>query len=330
CSYPQLFVQVGAGAWIRVEGDPVWGCAAAPTDRRLLAGGLALAALALLLGWVAEVSGAFSGFAAALRDHRTRNTPLPLGGVEELRQTAEAVNAYVEADRAALENRAMILSGVSHDLGTPATRLRLRSALIEDRELRARLERDIDEMTGMIDSVLTYTRAEMGGEPFRRLSLTSLVEAVVADYQDVGLPVTLLPTAAPRASAGTLFARGKPREAGTRSRILMRGQPTSLRRALSNLIDNALKYGGQAEISVSATPDEAVIEVTDRGSALSKTELLRLTGAFRRGRNSDGIPGAGLGLAIVSTIAAQHGGGLDFSFKEQGVVASLKVARNWA
>lgn len=330
CSQPQLFIQAGAGAWIRVEGDAVWGCEAAPPDRRLVAGGLALGALALLLGWVAEVSGAFSGFAAALRDHRTRNTPLPLGGVEELRQTAEAVNAYVEADRAALENRAMILSGVSHDLGTPATRLRLRSALIEDAELRSRLERDIDEMTGMIDSVLTYTRAEMGAEPFRRLSLTSLVEAVVADYQDVGLPVTLLPAAAPRATAGTLFARGMPRKSSAPSVVLMRGQPGSLRRALSNLIDNALKYGRQAEITVSATADEAVVEVIDRGSALSEADLALLTGAYQRGENSGGIPGAGLGLAIVSTIAAQHGGRLDFSRENQGVVARLTVARSWA
>lgn len=330
CSDPQLFVQLDQGPWSRVDGQQVWGCQAAPRDLRLLAGAILLGGLGLLFGWVAEVSGAFTGFAAALRDHRARNAALPVGGVDELRQTAEAVNAYVAQDRAALENRAVVLSGVSHDLGTPATRLRLRSALIEDDDLRVRLERDIDEMTSMIDGVLTYTRAEIGSEPFRQLSLTSLAEAVVADYQDVGLPVTLIQPPAREAGAGTLFSRMTARSAADPQTVLMRGQPTSLRRALTNLIDNALKYGREARVSVDADADDAWLTVTDRGSVLTEDDLARLTGAFQRGENAGAERGVGLGLAIVSTVAAQHGGRLEFGHENGGLSARLILCRRWA
>ena len=330
CSDPRLFVQQESGPWIRVDGAPVWGCQAAPPDRRLLAGALGLGAMALLLGWVAGVAGAFTAFAAALRDHRARTAALPVGGVIELRQTAEAVNAYVAQDRAALENRALVLSGVSHDLGTPATRLRLRSAMIEDAALRDRLDRDIDEMTTMIDGVLTYTRAEIGAEPFRQLSLTSLAEAVVADYQDVGLPVTLRQSSLPPARAGTLFSRTTSRPTVDSHALLMRGQPTALRRALSNLIDNALKYGREAQVLTGGDADEAWISVTDRGSVLTEDDLARLTGAFQRGENAGTASGVGLGLAIVSTIAAQHGGRLEFHRAPQGLEARLALARSWA
>jgi signal transduction histidine kinase len=330
CSEPRLFVQLDTGPWLRVDGGPVWGCEAAPPDRRLLAAAVLIAGLGLLLGWVAEVSGAFTSFAAALGDHRARNAALPIGGVEELRQTAEAVNLFVAQDRAALENRAMVLSGVSHDLGTPATRLRLRAALIEDSALREKLDRDIDEMTTMIDGVLTYTRAEIGAEPFRNLSLTSLAEAVVADYQDVGLLVSLT-TAPPRPTrSGTLFARAITRPMIDNHTVLMRGQPTSLRRALSNLIDNALKYGREAVVTVDASADEAWFSVTDRGSVLTESDMTRLTGAFQRGENAGAQSGVGLGLAIVSTIAAQHGGRLEFHHQTEGLEARLILARQWA
>lgn len=330
CSDPRMYVQLEDGPWTRIDGTDFWGCDSAPADRRLLAAGILLAALTLLLGWVAEVSGAFAVFVAALRDHRARNAELPVGGVEELRQTAEAVNAYVAQDRAALENRALVLSGVSHDLGTPATRLRLRSALIEDDGLRGRLERDIDEMTGMIDGVLTYTRAEIGAEPFRQLSLTSLAEAVVADYQDVGLPVRLVAAPPPEAGAGNLFTRSVVRQTIETRAMLMRGQPTALRRALSNLIDNALKYGREAEVMVDGDADDAVLSVTDRGSVLTEDDLARLTGAFQRGENAGAAGGVGLGLAIVSTIAAQHGGRLEFGRAEGGMAARLVLCRRWA
>lgn len=363
CSDPRVYVQLDDEAWRRIDGTPVWGCAAAPPDRRLWAVLIVVAALAVLLGWVSEVSAAFTTFAAALRDPRARTAQLPVGGPSELRRTAEAVNTYVAQDRAALANRAMVLSGVSHDLGTPATRLRLRSALIEDDTLRARLEHDIDEMTGMIDGVLTYTRAEIGSEPFRRLSLTSLAEAVVADYQDVGMPVTLTLAPPRRAGAATLFSGrwaaapaaraaapttveyGGGDAEGNRHRdaagpapgaqpLLMRGQPTALRRALSNLIDNALKYGRAARVHVDGDADEAWITVTDRGSALTEQDLERLTGAFQRGGNAGGAPGVGLGLAIVATIAAQHGGRVTFDRaadgRAQGLAARLILCRNWA
>ncbi|QBX35861.1 sensor histidine kinase [Paracoccus liaowanqingii] len=330
CSDPHLFVQQDSGPWLRVEGAAIWGCDAAPPDRRLWAGAAAVAALAVLLGWVAEVSGAFAAFARALGDHRARTAALPEGGVEELRQTAQAVNAYVAQDRAALENRALVLSGVSHDLGTPATRLRLRSAMIGDADLRARLERDIDEMTAMIDGVLTYTRAEIGAEPFRDLSLTSLAEAVVADYQDVALPVTLRAAPSRPARAGTLFSRTTSRAAPDGHAMLMRGQPTALRRALSNLIDNALKYGREAVVMVGGDADELWMTVTDRGSVLNGEDLARLTGAFQRGENSGALPGVGLGLAIVSTIAAQHGGRLEFDQAPEGLEARMILSRRWA
>lgn len=330
CSQPRLFVQSGEGPWLAVDGAAVWGCEAAPSDRRLLAGAVGLGALTLLLGWVAGVSGAFTAFARALADHRARSATLPEGGVEELRQTAQAVNAYMAQDRAALENRALVLSGVSHDLGTPATRLRLRTALIEDAGLRARLERDIDEMTTMIDGVLTYTRAEIGAEPFRQLSLSSLAGAVVADYQDVGLKVTLRASPPRPAQAGTLFSRPSSRAATDSHVLLMRGQPTALRRALSNLIDNALKYGREAVVLTGGDADEAWITVTDRGSVLTEADLTRLTGAFQRGGNAGAAPGVGLGLAIVSTIAAQHGGRLEFHRTPEGLEARLMLCRNWA
>jgi two-component system osmolarity sensor histidine kinase EnvZ len=329
CSEPRMFIQSDDGPWTEIAGSQVWGCDAAPSDHRLLAGALFLGALGALLGWIADTSSAFSAFAAALRDHRARTAELPVRGPDELRQTAEAVNLYVAQDRAALENRAMVLSGVSHDLGTPATRLRLRSALIEDKGLRQKLERDIEEMTTMIDGVLTYTRAEIGAEPFRKLSLNSLAEAVVADYQDVGLPVRLSPALPRRTAAGTLFARINARTVEPQN-YLMRGQPTSLRRALSNLVDNALKYGREAEVVVDGDADDVWLTVIDRGSVLTEDDLARLTGPFQRGENVGGNGGVGLGLAIVSTIAAQHGGRLEFFRESNGLAARIILCRRWA
>lgn len=330
CGDPVLYARLGPASWRQIEAPAIWSCAAAPPDRRLWAIGLAVAAFGLLLGNVAATAQSFTTFARALREHRAGQAALPEGGPEELRQTASAVNVYVEQDRAALVNRAMLLSGVSHDLGTPATRLRLRSAQISDPELRRKFAHDIDEMTGMIDSVLTYTRAEIGTEPFRKLSLWALLEAVADDYRDVGLPVSLAPAPQLRAESGSVFAARRVSSGANPSPSLMRGQPAALRRALSNLIDNALKYGREAQLSLTVSADEACITVSDRGSFLSDDELTRLTAAFERGANAGTAPGVGLGLAIVSTIAGQHGGRLEFDRAEGGLSVRMILSRHWA
>ncbi|WP_042252105.1 sensor histidine kinase, partial [Paracoccus sp. PAMC 22219] len=97
-----------------------------------------------------------------------------------------------------------------------------------------------------------------------------------------------------------------------------------------NLIDNALKYGREAQVLTGGDADEAWITVTDRGSVLTEDDLARLTGAFQRGENAGTASGVGLGLAIVSTIAAQHGGRLEFHRAPQGLEARLALARSWA
>ena len=331
CSDPVVFLRGEGQPWIRVEAPGVWSCAAQPRDLRLAAVlGLA-AALAVILSQLVEVSAAFSGFAAALAARRPGSGAFPVEGPGELRRTVAAVNDYLAEERARLETRALVLSGVSHDLGTPATRLRLRTALIEDSALRTRFEADIDAMTGMIEAVLTYTRAEIGGESVRELSLTALVESVVADWQDMGRPVSWLPPEASSLMAGrTLFGAGGESRltVDATRRVLIHGRPMALQRAVVNLIDNALKYGRRATVRLEARSDLAVIEVQDEGRAMSAEDMARLTAPFARGSNAGLAPGVGLGLTIVATIAAQHGGSLDYEQRPQGLCARLVLARS--
>ncbi len=330
---PLVVANYGARGWHLVEGNPVWSCAAAPDDFRLVSVGMAAVALIALLTSVAETSAHFRAFAHKLRHrHRTQEaTGYELSGPSELRETQEAVNTYLARERAALAQRATVLSGVSHDLGTPATRLRLRAALIENDELREKLETDIDKMTGMIESVLTYTRSELNAEAPRRLSLLSLVEAVVADYQDMGAPVSLTPYApAPIARATSVFASrrtGGSIDGPETHPVLVNARPITLGRALSNLIDNALKYGRQARVSLTATSEHATIMVEDEGSNLTSAQVAALIAPFQRGTNTIEGDGFGLGLTVVAAVAEHHGGSLSFEDAGNGTRAVLTIER---
>jgi len=330
CSDPVLYLRAEGRPWVRIDAPGIWSCAAQPADRRLWAALGLILVLAAILGQMLDVAAGFSGFAAALAARRRPDGgAYPLQGPEELRQTVAAVNEALADERARLERRALVLSGVSHDLGTPATRLRLRAALIEDTDLRARIDADIDRMTGMIESVLTYTRAEIGGEPPQVLSLSALVESVVADWQDTGRPVVWHPPAPAEVAAGrNVFGGGEGRHRLDEARrVLVRGRPLSLQRAVANLIDNALKYGRRAAVRLEADSTWAVIEVQDEGQSLGAEALALLTDPFARGPNAALAPGVGLGLTIVRTIAAEHGGTLEFEQRAGGVCARLVIAR---
>ncbi len=331
CSQAKVIARFGDGAWWQIDGTQLWGCKAGPADLRLWAVLLGALCLAVCSTLIVETSSHFDTFARALRNRRRLGGPdsYSTSGPQELREIVEAVNSYLEAERDQLHKRAIVLSGVSHDLGTPATRLRLRTALIGDTELREKLEHDIDRMTGMIDSVLTYTRAELNAEEPRQISLTALVESLVADYQDMGKPVDLTTTGGAWVEAGrSVFAA----QAGhatmpDRQRILVVARPISLQRAISNLIDNALKYGRRARVEIRATADRAVIRVQDEGSGMSVEDIEAVIAPFKRGDNTTAVDGFGLGLTIVAAVAEQHGGQLSFEASKPGLVACLEISR---
>ncbi|MBE9640547.1 sensor histidine kinase [Salipiger mangrovisoli] len=331
CSHPQIIARPDTGDWQRVEAPEVWGCEAAPADLRLPAIGLALLALAVIFTLVTNTAARFTDFAAALAARRRLGGPESYAaeGPTELRAIVGAVNTYLEAERAQLAKRAVVLSGVSHDLGTPATRLRLRTALIEDDTLRARFEADIDKMSAIIESALTYTRAELNVEAPRELSLTALVEALVDDYRDMGQPVSL-GTVEPvvlRGGQSLFTSRRGAQVVGGAHRVIVTARPVSIQRAVSNLVDNALKYGRRAELRLEATAETATITVEDESGMRSTEEIEALMAPFRRGANARSSDGIGLGLSIVSTIAMMHDGDLHFETAPHGLRAVFTIRR---
>lgn len=335
CSSATLYAALNGQGWWRIEGAPVWGCGAMPPDYRLPAAiGVAMTLMALS-GWAIGVSTGFGDLAAQLQARRRLAGIQPVTaekGPRELRDTVAAVNGFLLAERERLELRAELLSGVSHDLGTPATRLRLRTALIADETLRAKLQNDIDQMTAMIDGVLSFTRSELESDAPRRTSILALLQSVVDDYRDTGQPVCLLPLEVKAAEAAHSIFSGAEHHAAhlgdpAGTKLLAECRPAALRRALTNLIDNALKYGRQAEVRVEADAGHIDVHIEDRGRTLSASEMSALVTPFGRGANAEQVAGTGLGLAIADAIAKQHGGGLSFSDQPQGLRATFRLSR---
>ncbi len=332
CSEPLIYARLNNGDWHVIDGRSIWGCAAAPRDLRLLAILIAVIVLGVLYTSIGNTASSFRDFAEALRRRLHLGGPeaYSTDGPDELRQTVAAINAYLESEREQLSDRAMVLSGVSHDLGTPATRLRLRASLIDNEELREKLDADIDRMTAMIDGVLTYTQSELSAEVPRQISLTSLIESIVADYQDTGHPVQLASARSTTVETGQSIFGSNPRQFSVPDtrRILITARPILLQRAVGNLIDNALKYGRRAEISVKATSERAMISIEDEGTKHGNVDLSEMVAPFHRGANAKFVNGIGLGLTIASRIARQHGGSLKFEYGHKGLRAILDILRS--
>jgi len=185
-------------------------------------------------------------------------------------------------------------------------------------------------MTGIIESVLTYTNAEMNAEAPRKLSLTSLVDAIVADYQDVGRPVKLQQGEDVIVQGGRSIFMSRQGQGFVPSEhdIIVFARPVSLQRAITNLIENALKYGRRAHVSITATAQTATVVVEDEGTQTSAQDIEALMAPFQRGEDTATIDGHGLGLTIVATIAKLHGGSLVFEDVPRGVAARLEIQRN--
>ncbi|WP_026075814.1 ATP-binding protein [Noviherbaspirillum massiliense] len=214
--------------------------------------------------------------------------PLPERGVREIRQAAAAFNAMQMRLRHQIQQQTQILAAITHDLQTPLTRLRLRLEKVDDGELREKLLADMGAMQAMVKEGLDLARSMHSAEQPKRLNLDSLVDSVCADAADAGQAVSLSGKA-----GASLMAR-----------------PIALRRCLTNLIDNASKYGGHAEVHVGLEDSWAVIRIRDRGPGIPEAEMDKVFEPFYRLESSRSrqTGGTGLGLTIARNIAEQHGG----------------------
>lgn len=334
CSNPIVFVQHEAGPWHRIDGNAIWGCDAAPMDMRVPAILLALVSFSIILTFVMGTSAAFENFAAALGNRGVLRAPdnYPVAGPNELRSMIDAINFYQETQRQSISKRAMFLSGVSHDLGTPATRLRFRTQNLPDGELRDKMNADIDQMTSMIASVLAYTQSEVNLETPRLVSLVSMVQSIVDDFTDDNKPVQFTGYETPQIVAQTILFN-RPKASGGKKanqqqhEVVIHARPLALQRALINIIENALKYGRKASVSIEATSQTAKIHVDDYGDSVDIDALRALTAPFKRGDNAENVQGFGIGLAIAVTVLEQHGGTIEFNVWSEGTRVTLTLPR---
>ena len=238
--------------------------------------------------------------------------PLAEDGPREVVRAAAAFNRMQQRIQAYLQERMQILAAVSHDLQTPITRMRLRTDLMDDGPERDKMQRDLLEMQTLVREGVSFARSlHQETEPARRIDLDALLASIVADYADAGRAVTL---------AGEI---GEP--VVTRSR--------ALGRVLGNLIDNAVKFTGAAELEVARQADGTIaIAVLDRGPGIPASELEAVFQPFYRlenSRNRD-TGGTGLGLAIARQLAQSLGGNLVLSAREGGGLAARLTLKNVA
>ena len=252
-----------------------------------LASILVTAPLAYLFG--RRVSAPISAFAAAAeRLGRDPNAPpLEVQGSAEIGVAAKAFNEMQERLRRYVDDRTSMIGAVAHDLRTPLTRLRFHAESAAP-ELRAKMVADIGEMDAMVAGAMAFVRDATQTGPRLKLELRSLLESVVDGFVELGRDVRLKP--------------GEP--------AVIVGDSVALKRLFANLIDNAVKFGGLARMSLRVEEGVAIVEVEDDGSGLAEEELEAVFEPFRRAEpsRSRDTGGIGLGLTAARSIARAHGG----------------------
>jgi signal transduction histidine kinase len=260
--------------------------------------GLIATMLTVLLWWGARaLTAPLARFASAAGEFSLDRDPLPLAedsGPDEVRTASRALNRMQARIRSMIENRTRMLAAVSHDLRTPITRMRLRAEFIDQDETRRQMVADLDQMDRMVHAALSYLRD--GASSHRRdlIDIATLMQTICNDFSDLG---------------GAVVYEGP-------GRLLARGNSDELQRAVTNLVDNALKHGGNcAKVRLQALSEsEIAIDVLDEGPGIPDERKTAMLEPFARGNSArslnESAGGFGLGLAIVKAAAEAHGGEL--------------------
>lgn len=219
-------------------------------------------------------------------------------GPADTRRLIAAHNAMEARIAALLDEKDVMLGAIGHDLKTPLAALRVRIESVPDETQRARMADSIEDITRTLDDILELARVGRPGEQLENTELSALVASVAEEYEDLGKPVTL----------------------GVITRIALPLRSTLLRRAIRNLIDNALRYGKEARLSLAEDDGHAVIAVEDNGPGIPAQQIAAMLEPFQRGEGSRNraTGGAGLGLTLARAIALQHNGQLTLANRPEG------------
>jgi signal transduction histidine kinase len=283
---------------------PLWG---GPWMTTLL---FAVISLTLLGLWAARaLTAPLSSFAKAAEDFSLDGTaaPLPERGPEEIRSVARALNRMRERIRALIDDRTKMLAAISHDLRTPITRMRLRSEFIEDDGHRSRMLRDLDQMRSMLESVLSFLRNDRKLEAMTLVDIATTLQLITDQFTDMGHKVVY----------------DGPEHAMATAR------PDDLHRSVTNLVENAVRFGAEARLRLVVAPDLITIEVEDDGPGISDARKEVMLEPFVRGddaRNMDEASGFGLGLSIARAIVLTHGGTLSLHDRQpHGLIVRIQL-----
>lgn len=296
----RISVRLTDGSWLNVlapfeHGDSLW------RPRFVLPLLLALVlvtAVALLA--VRMATSPFARFAAAAErlGIDVGAPPMEEHGPREVRQAAQAFNIMQGRIARFVQDRTQMLAAISHDLKTPITRLRLRAEFVDDDEQRSKMLSDLDEMEAMISATLAFARDDATSEPRLRLDLAAMVQGMVEDMEDLGADCAY---------------------SGPQS-LVIEARPAALKRAIANLVDNAVKYGGGARLALSDGSTEIELVVDDDGPGIPEADFERVFAPFVRleSSRSRDTGGSGLGLAVARAAIRAHGGDIRLANRPEG------------
>ncbi len=224
--------------------------------------------------------------------------PLQEDGPADVRETIRAFNDMQQRLHKYVADRTQMLAAISHDLRTPITSLRLRAEMLDDDEARERMIATLGDMQKMVEATLAFAREEASTEPTRVTDLAALIEAVCEDLGDIGHSVSFAET----------------------ERLSYPCRPLALRRALSNLIENAASYGEHASVRLEAAADGPNIIIEDNGPGIPAADIERIFEPFVRLETSRSTEtgGIGLGMAIARDIVRRHGGEITLDNRPEG------------
>jgi signal transduction histidine kinase len=293
-------VQLNDGSWLVFSVmKRTWGMPWA--DRWAIWLGFLAASITIVTVFAArQFSQPIERLAMAVRQfgHNPQAPPIPETGPKELQQVVRTFNAMQAQIQKFVAYRTMMLAAISHDLRTPLTRMRLRGEFVQDPEQQARLFRDVDEMQNMVDEALAFFRDDATAEETTSFDLPHVLLTIANDYADQGIDIGY---------AGPAHA-------------VYRGRPFALKRAFTNLIDNAVKYGKAPQIELSREEGSLVVAIKDHGPGIPADALDSVFRPYYRidkSRNRT-TGGVGLGLTVAQAIVQGHGGEIILKNRPEG------------